>query len=153
MKKIIPVLIIGIMVLSGLGASAIPNPIQTSIKKTETISFAHPEIQDNDEYTLVTIKNANAWLYKTDAPMLPASVTTYIFPFGTKIRIVDVIFSEPEEYTLENKITVYPNQSLSSTEHKYPLLKKNKTSDQFILKHYMITILEQAFLVRIMLFT
>ena len=90
-----------------------------SIEKTETISFSHPEIQNNDEYTLVTIKNANAWLYKTDAPMLPASVTTYIFPFGTKIRIVDVTFSEPEEYTLENKIV--PNTQTSHfrrQEHK-----------------------------------
>jgi hypothetical protein len=40
--------------------------------------------------------------------MLPASVTTYIFPFGTKIRTVDVMFSEPEEYSLEKKIVSTP---------------------------------------------
>jgi hypothetical protein len=108
MKRLITISIIGILVLSGLGATAIPNPIQKSSEKTETISFASPEIQNKDEYTLVTIKNANAWLYKTDAPMLPASITTYIFPFGTKIRTVDVAFSEPEEYTLEKKIAPTP---------------------------------------------
>ena len=108
MKKIITVLIIGILVLGGLGAVAIPNPIQTSIERTETISFAYPEIQDTAGYTQVTIKNANAWIYKTDAPMLPASVTTYVFPFGTKIKTVDVTFSEPEEYILENKIVSTP---------------------------------------------
>ena len=96
------------MVLSGLGAAAVSNTIQKSIEKTETISFLYPEIQNKDEYALVTINNANAWLYKTDAPMLPASVTTYIFPFGTKIRTVDVMFSEPEEYTLERKIVSTP---------------------------------------------
>jgi len=96
------------MVLSGLGAAAVSNTIQKSIEKTETISFLYPEIQNKDGYALVTINNANAWLYKTDAPMLPASVTTYIFPFGTKIRTVDVMFSEPEEYTLEKKIVSTP---------------------------------------------
>jgi len=108
MKKIITLSIIGIMVLSGLGAAAISNPIEKPMEKTDTISFAHPEIQDNSGYALITIKNANAWLYKTDTPMLPSSVTTYIFPFGTKIRSVDVVFSEPEEYTLEKKIVSTP---------------------------------------------
>jgi hypothetical protein len=96
------------MVLSGLGAVAIPNPIQKPLEKTQTIFFLYPEIQNNDDYTLVTIKNANAWLYKTDAPMLPASITTYVFPFGTKIQTVNVVFSEPEEYTLEKRIVPTP---------------------------------------------
>jgi hypothetical protein len=108
MKRLITISIIGILVLSGLGATAIPNPIQKPSEKTETISFASPEIKNKDEYILVTIKNSNAWLYKTDAPMLPASITTYILPFGTKIRTVDVAFSEPEEYTLEKKIVPTP---------------------------------------------
>jgi hypothetical protein len=108
MMRIVPILIVGIMVLSGLGAAAILNTTQKSIEKTETISFLYPEIQNKDGYALVTIKNTNAWLYKPDTPMLPASVTTYIFPFGTKIRTVDLMFSEPEEYTLENKIASTP---------------------------------------------
>lgn len=96
------------MVLSGLGAAAATHTEQKPMEKTETISFSYPEIQNKDGYALVTITNANAWLYKTDAPMLPASVTTYIFPFGTKIRTVDMTFSEPEEYILEKKIIPTP---------------------------------------------
>jgi hypothetical protein len=108
MKRIVPILIVGIMVLSGLGAAAVSHTAQKPMEKTETISFSYPEIQNKDGYALVTVKNANAWLYKTNAPMLPASVTTYIFPFGTKIRNVDVAFSEPKEYTLEKKIVPTP---------------------------------------------
>jgi hypothetical protein len=108
MKRIVSILIIGIMVLSGLGAAAVTHTAQKPMEKTETISFSYPEIQNKDGYALVTITNANAWLYKTDAPMLPASVTTYIFPFGTKIRTVDMTFSEPEEYILEKKIIPTP---------------------------------------------
>jgi hypothetical protein len=108
MKRIVPILIIGIMVLSGLGAAAVSHVAQKPMEKTQTISFSYPEIQTKDGYALVTVKNANSWLYKTDAPMLPASVTTYSFPFGTKIRGVDVAFSEPEEYILEKKIALSP---------------------------------------------
>jgi hypothetical protein len=108
MKRVVPIIIVGIMVLSGLGAAAVSHTAQKPMEKTETISFSYPEIQNKDGYALVTVKNANAWLRKTDAPMLPASVSTYILPFGTKIRTVDVTFSEPQEYTLEKKIVPTP---------------------------------------------
>jgi len=85
------------MVLSGLGAAAFSTTSEKTLQKTETISFSPPQIQTKDGYALVTVHNANAWLYSAGAPMLPASTTTYIFPFGTKIRTVDVAFSEPEE--------------------------------------------------------
>jgi hypothetical protein len=104
MKKIVPIIIVVIMVLSGLGAAAVSNISEKTIQKTETISFSTPQIQTKEGYALVIVDNANAWLYNTGAPMLPASITTYIFPFGTKIRSVDVTFSNPEEYILENKI-------------------------------------------------
>ena len=52
--------------------------------------------------------NTNAWLNTPNAPMLPISVTTYTFPFGTKIKTVDVTFSEPEEYVLEQTIVPTP---------------------------------------------
>jgi len=96
------------MVLSGLGAAAFSTTSEKTLQKTETISFSPPQIQTKDGYALVTVHNANAWLYSAGAPMLPASTTTYIFPFGTKIRTVDVAFSEPEEYALEKKIAPTP---------------------------------------------
>jgi hypothetical protein len=108
MKRIVPLLIIGIIVLSGLGAAAVSNISEKTLQKTETISFSTPQIEIKGGYALVTVDDANAWLYNTGAPMLPASITTYLFPFGTKIRSVDVTFSNPEEYILENKIIPTP---------------------------------------------
>lgn len=104
MKKVVSLVIIGIMVLSGLGAAAVSKTSETPLKKTETITFSDPEITTKEGYTFVTVDNANAWLNTPGAPMLPASVTTYIFPFGTQIKTVDVTFSEPEEYNVEKKI-------------------------------------------------
>jgi hypothetical protein len=108
MKKIVALVLIGIMVLSGLGAAAVSKTSETSLKKTETITFSNPEITNKEDYTYVTLKNANAWLNTPGAPMLPASITTYIFPFGTKIKTIDVTFSEPEEYILEKEIAPTP---------------------------------------------
>jgi hypothetical protein len=108
MKKIIPLLLIGIMVLSGLGAAAVTKTSETTLKKTETISFSNPEITTKESDAFISIDNANAWLNTPGAPMLPASVTTYIFPYGTRIKTVDVTFSEPEEFIVEKKIVSAP---------------------------------------------
>lgn len=108
MKKIIPLLLIGIMVLSGLGAATVTNTSETTMKKTQTISFSNPEIIEKEGYAFVTMQETNTWLNTPDAPMLPAFTTTYTFPFGTKIKTVDVIFSEPEEYVVEQKIAPTP---------------------------------------------
>ena len=108
MKKIIPLLLIGIMVLSGLGAATVTNTSETTMKKTQTISFSNPEIIEKEGYAFVTMQETNTWLKAPDAPMLPAFTTTYTFPFGTKIKTVDVTFSEPEEYVVEQKIAPTP---------------------------------------------
>ena len=108
MKRIVPLLIIGIMVLSGLGAATVSKPSETTLKKTETISFSNPAITIKESDAFISIDNANAWLNTPGAPMLPASVTTYIFPFGTKIKTVDVTFSDPEEYIVEKTIVSAP---------------------------------------------
>ncbi len=108
MKKIIPLLLIGIMVLSGLGAATVTNNSETTMKKTQTISFSDPEIIEKEGYAIITMQETNTWLNTPDAPMLPAFTTTYTFPFGTKIKTVDVTFSEPEEYVVEQKIAPTP---------------------------------------------
>jgi hypothetical protein len=96
------------MVLSGLGAAAVSHTTPQSLIQTETISFSHPAIQNKGGGALITVENTNAWLRKTDMPLLPAQVSTYIFPFGTKIRNVDVTFSAPQTYVLGAKIILSP---------------------------------------------
>jgi hypothetical protein len=109
MKKLIPFIIVGVLLLSGLGAVAVSKTEQKPLEKTETISFSPPVIQDQGQYSLVTVQNTNSWLRRSGAPLLPASVTTYIFPFGTTIRDVAVTFSDSQEYMLEKKIVPVPS--------------------------------------------
>ncbi len=62
MKRIVPLLLIGIMVLSGLGAAAVSKTSETPLEKTETIIFSDPEITTKESYSYVKISNANSWL-------------------------------------------------------------------------------------------
>jgi hypothetical protein len=108
MKRIGALLFIGMIVLSGLTATAFTTPFESSKKQTETISFSDLKITTNDDSTLITVENANSWLNSPGAPLLPASVTTYTFPFGTRITNIEVTFSEPEEYIVEDPIVSAP---------------------------------------------
>jgi hypothetical protein len=110
MKNIVPFIIIGLVVLSGLGAATFSQPTQEHLMKTHTISFSYPKIQTTEGgYAIVNTQNTNSWLYHTSAPMLPVSVTTYTFPFGTNIQEVEVSFSELEELTLEQRLIQTPS--------------------------------------------
>jgi len=97
------------MVLGGLGAGAVTNTKQTIMEQTETIVFSYPEIAIKEDKAVVSITNANTWLHTPNAPMLPASVTTYTFPFGTKIKTLDVRFSEAQEQPLEQTLLSAPH--------------------------------------------
>jgi hypothetical protein len=108
MKKIIPMVVIGVLLISGLGAVAFPEIEQKKIGKEETITFSELQIVEENDNIIVNIENANSNLRKIDYPLLPAHVRTYIFPFGTQIIDVDVTFSEPQEYILEKKIASTP---------------------------------------------
>ena len=88
MKKFIPLCLIGIMVLSGLGAAA-----QSSTENTyerETVRFSPPIIQNTHLYASVTLDEANSFLMKQDKPLLPRYSQIYTFPFGTTIESVTV---------------------------------------------------------------
>jgi len=106
MKKIIPIVVIGVLLVSGLGAVAFPEI--EYFEKTEIISFSEPIINELGEHSIINIENANTWLKTTGYPMIPSITKTYIFPFGTSIKGVDVTFSEPKEYMLEKKIISTP---------------------------------------------
>jgi hypothetical protein len=109
MKKIVILVIVGMLVLGGLGAVAVSQTTKPSLNKSATISFSHPVIQNTNGYSLVTVPQTNSWLRATGMPLLPAEVTTYTFPFGTKIQSVDVTFSNPQEFKLGNPIQATPS--------------------------------------------
>ncbi len=84
MKKLLPLLIVGILVLSGLGAVALPDENTKFV--TKSINFSHPTTTNEDEYLTINMINTNSFLMKQNKPLLPSYIQTFTFPFGTKIK-------------------------------------------------------------------
>ena len=86
MKKFMPILIIGILIISGLGAAA------STLKQTEnpTISlrFSSPILKENRNYINIEISQANSLLLHENKPVLPSYIETIFYPLGTKINTI-----------------------------------------------------------------
>ena len=131
MKNLMPVAIIGILILSGLGASAL-HKTDDAEQKTMAVAFSQLVIQEKDQYVMVEIDGADSVLMRANEPMLPAYVHTFTFPFGTKIEGVKCTPSDIQQQYLSKKIipspepvlagqqTVQEKKSVSYGENPYP---------------------------------
>jgi len=105
MKKLLPLCIVGILVLSGVGAVAITNNKTNDLKiKTESIAISEPVIKDEGQYITVSLEEAASSLLDSGKPMLPVLTKMFTFPFGTKISSVDVSFSKTNELALSKEV-------------------------------------------------
>ena len=105
-------MIVGILVLSGLGAVAITENKETEYK-TFTISFSQPLIKTENDYVSISIDETNTFLREQGKPMLPSYIYTFSFPFGTKIKKVTCELSNFQEKTLTKHIKPSPKISYS----------------------------------------
>jgi len=96
----LPLLVVGILVLSGLGAVAFT--FEESDYKTLTVCFSEPMIKQENEYIGIEIDGTNTFLKKQGKPMIPSYIHTFSFPIGTKIKKVTCELSDYQETTLTN---------------------------------------------------
>ncbi|EMR73489.1 Peptidase C25, gingipain [Thermoplasmatales archaeon SCGC AB-539-N05] len=106
MQKILPIFVIGILILSGLGV-VVGHSAETS-KKVEKLTFSEPIIQQKEEYLTVHVKEANTYIMHEDEPVLPVFTKTFTFPFGTKIKNVECVISGVRQILLSGKIISGP---------------------------------------------
>ena len=106
MKKTLPILVVGILVLSGLGAVAIQN--DDSNVEQLSISFSQPILKNEEQYLTVNVNEANSFLMSQGKPMLPSYEQSFKYPFGTKIKSVTITPKNIQEITLIKKITPTP---------------------------------------------
>jgi hypothetical protein len=72
MKKTITILMIGLLVVSGLGAVALPEMNENKlIEKTEYFSLSSPGICEDGEYISVELEEATSFLMEPGKPVLP----------------------------------------------------------------------------------
>jgi hypothetical protein len=95
MKKFIPIIVVGILVLSGLGAAAFTTNVsmkQATVVSTESTSVlfsSQPMVSEKDGFVEIQIDGTTTQLLEPNRPVLPIYVRTYQIPFGsTDIQVV-----------------------------------------------------------------
>jgi hypothetical protein len=95
MKKFVPIVVVSILVLSGLGAAAFTTNVsmkQMMNLKSESTSVlfsSQPTINEKDGFVEIQYDGTTTELLEPNRPVLPIYVTTYQIPFGsTDIQVV-----------------------------------------------------------------
>jgi len=127
MKKIITISILGILILSGIGAVGLPTAIDVKqYNISEEIYFSTPELKSKGEYQILQMDNTNSWVDTPNYPMIPAYIKTYKFPFGTKIKNVEIEYSKTNQQELTKKIILASEPVSLQSEIKENILEKDE---------------------------
>ena len=86
MKKIISIAMIGVLVLSGLGAVA-TNDDKKTYTISESITFSEPVVRDNGKYVTIELEESTSRLMGESKPDMPVVTKVYTFPMGTEIEM------------------------------------------------------------------
>jgi hypothetical protein len=131
MKKIVPLMAVGILVLSGLGAVALPE-VNDERLIMENISFSQPIIVEKEKYISVELSESSSYSAEAGKPSLPVISKTYILPFGTKISNVDVSFEVISEQVISKPIIPAPEPRIVSNKYVSNHAEENIKSYQDI---------------------
>ena len=107
MKNLLPIGIVGILVLSGLGAVALQENEDEILFSTESIMISEPIITETNEYLTINLEESESLLLETGKPVIPVITKVFTFPLGTKIVDVEVDF-DIEKQVLSKKIQPSP---------------------------------------------
>ena len=107
MKKIIPIVIVVALVLSGIGAIATEADENTTLEKTTSLFISEPIFSSSGDYVKVNLEQETSLSMNTGKPILPVITQTFAFAPGTKITDVQVAY-DVKEYTLSDKIAPAP---------------------------------------------
>ena len=94
MKKMLPIIITGVLILSGLGTAAFTTNVSikpTMIVKNESTSVlfsSQPTLSEKDGFVQIQVDGATTQLLESNRPVLPIYVKTYQIPYGsTSIQV------------------------------------------------------------------
>ncbi len=107
MKKLIPLLLVSIVVLSGLGAAALSESDQTFVCE-KTITLSPPQITTSTSHSYLNFLEATSIVMDTGAPMLPVVTQVFTVPLNSHIGSVDVTFSDWNSIQLEKPLACAP---------------------------------------------
>lgn len=132
MKKIINILVVVFLIISGIGAVAINNEDTNNvIKKTSSeITFSTFEIKEtNQGYNEIEMNDVSTFLMEPGKPMLPKVVKTFELPFGAKNINVEVNAEKIVEKEVSKEIQPSPSMlPLITAQQTSPLTQEKDLS-------------------------
>jgi hypothetical protein len=118
MKKILTIVLIGIVLISGFGA-AVSLKSHTDMRTIqEHLGFSDPLLSVQSTYLSVHISETTSYATEPGNPMLPVYTKLFTFPLGTVIG--DVSFSTSTEQTIELSAPVLPAAQLQPISSSLP---------------------------------
>jgi len=106
MKRILPILLVGVLIISGFGAGVAVNTENKKLLLQEDIYFSEPLLIDQNNYLSVEIKEATSYATLPGNPKLPMYTKLFSFPLGTIIK--DVSFTAISEQTIKLTKEILP---------------------------------------------
>ncbi|MCJ7697626.1 MAG: C25 family cysteine peptidase, partial [Thermoplasmata archaeon] len=116
MKKILPIIVIGILLISGFGAAVTINNKSEELTIRDDLKFSEPSITDENNYISIQIDEATSYATFPGNPVLPVYTKLLTFPFGTIIKDVTFTASSVQVKELSKEVIPAPQSSpVSST--------------------------------------
>jgi hypothetical protein len=84
MMKILPLVIVGVLIVGGIGAVAIPKDEAVQFEQQTVVSFSRPYIEDKGDYVSVELAESKAFITEPGRPLLPMYVNVFELPFGAQ---------------------------------------------------------------------
>ena len=136
MKKLLPLVIVGILLLSGVKAVDVTES-KNDIEINESFLFSKPTIKESEQYINIQLEETELTLSESGKPEMPMISYTLDLPFGAKdIQITYMPSKEfeldlskkikptPQSVTYESAILVTPefieDVDIYSSEERYP---------------------------------
>jgi len=114
MKKIVTIMIIAVIVLSGLQAGALSKPETNKLNEiVKSISFSKPLIQESEEYVTLQLPETNHILRVSRKPEMPMCIYSLEIPFGAKNIKIDFTPSDEFEIDLIKKVKPTPQEVIN----------------------------------------
>ena len=115
MKKLLPILIIAILVISGFGTTATNldeknRGLFNFVNKAVEINFSKPTFtQDkNDQYLRITLKKEESYLFNPGQPMIPQVLKSFELPMGVKNIKIKAMPHDIQEISISKQILPAP---------------------------------------------
>ncbi len=108
-KKPLIIVLTAILFLSGVSVIGIGNETNEEISKiNESISLSELSVIEKNDQVKLDFDQSSSFTTETDKPMMPILTKVFNLPFGSKVKNVDVSFSDSEQIILTKTLKKAP---------------------------------------------